>query len=112
MALTITTDQPRALLSAIRDAIRAGVVATWNTTPEGYFTHTAASGQWRNRAWLKPVLSNTYLRLYIVRPKNRQVSKVTYAVYHGRFAEMILTHFDDRCTQITASADPLPGDLV
>jgi predicted nucleic acid-binding protein len=36
----------------------------------------------------------------------------TYAVYHGRFIEMLLTHFDLKFTQARASALPETGDIV
>jgi hypothetical protein len=32
------------------------------------------------------------------------MKKYIYGIYHGRFSEMLLTHFDDRFTTITASA--------
>lgn len=53
-----------------------------------------------------------YLKFYIVRPKGANISKEVYAVYHGRFAEMLLRHFDDRCQSITASAMAEAKDLV
>jgi hypothetical protein len=32
------------------------------------------------------------------------MTKVIYGVYHGRFIEMLLTHFDDSFTSATATA--------
>lgn len=36
------------------------------------------------------------------------MSKLTYGVYHGRFSEMLLTHFDNEITSIQLTS--LPDD--
>jgi hypothetical protein len=35
---------------------------------------------------------------------------VVYGVYHGRFVEMLLNHFDNRFSEATVTALPSKGD--
>ena len=112
MALKVSTDNPDQLLIAIRMAIDDGTVDTWEYTTTGSFTHTTASGQWKNKAWLKPSVQRGKLTFNIIRAKGSRVSKTVYAVYHGRFAEMLLTHFDSNLSEISLTALAEETDLV
>lgn len=87
--VTIQTATPRGLLASIRQAIDTGHVVTWTYDKDGDFTHTP--DQWRSKAWLRPQIADGALTLSIIwNVPNRQV----YAVYEGRFIEMILAHFN------------------
>lgn len=110
MALGIATIAPAKLLSDIRDAIQEGKIKTWSVDKDGDFTHSAE--QWRYRAWFRPKVGGGELRLHILAPQGTTISKVVYAVYHGRFSEMVLTHFDNDVTSVRASSMPEPGDAV
>lgn len=110
MALTISTPDPAKLLADIKSAIKEGKVKTWSVDGDGDFTHSAE--QWRYRAWFKPTLGISELRLYILAPKATAISKVVYAVYHGRFIEAILSHFDTDVTSLRASSLPEGNDIV
>jgi len=112
MALKVTTADPRGLVESIRKAIDDGDLDTWETTENGLFTHSTKSGQWKNKAWLKPMYGTDYVKFYIIRPKDKSISREVYAVYHGRFCEMLLAHFDKRISLITASALGEKNDLV
>jgi hypothetical protein len=109
MAITAMTDNPRALLEAVIKAIREGHIDTWQYK-EGYFTHSPA--QWRFKAFLKPSTDARVLMLNIVRPANGNVSSEVYAVYHGRFIEMLLAHFDRLFDSALASAMAVEADIV
>ena len=103
--LTLPAHDPRALLTGIRTAIDDKRVKTWNYDQDGDFTHTAE--QWNQLAWLRPTVTENALKLHIIPPNEAHISAQVYAVYHGRFIEMILRHFD---TDLSghASASPLP----
>lgn len=110
MAVRIFSDDPQALLQAIKGKIDAGRITTWAYERHGYFLHTAP--QWRSQAWLRPRILPDQLMLTIVPPKGKAVSRVAYAVYHGRFIEMVLSHFDHSFTKATATALPTSDDQV
>ena len=101
----LPTSEPESLLEAIKSAIDAHRIRTWSYDDDGDFTHTAE--QWKQSAWLSPKLSNDGLRFYILPPADAQISRQIYAIYHGRFIEMALRHFDSHLSGY-ASASPFP----
>ena len=106
MSITFKTYDPHGLLRAFKKAIDDGEIVTWSYDRDGDFTHTPE--QWKSRAWLRPEIQSGQLYFYILTPANTNLSKVVYAVYHGRFIEAMLTHCDTLFTDGTASA--LPGN--
>ncbi len=112
MAVRLFTERPRKLLDRIKILIDEGHIATWRYSSEGDFTHTAASGQWENRAWLRPKVLEDRLLFNIIRPKNGSVNREVYAVYHGRFIEMAVAHVPELFRVGAATAEPAGGDLV
>ena len=110
MALIVTSSNPGELLKAIKDKMAQGGIDTWSVDSDGDFTHAAP--QWKNEAWLRPRIEENKLILKILTPKGKHLSSVTYAVYHGRFIEMILTHFDGKFSNAKATALPDLGDII
>jgi hypothetical protein len=110
MAILVEADKARALLAAVKAEIDAGNVTTWEYDSDGDFTHSPP--QWRHKAWLRPVIEPGKIIFKILTPKGQKMSRAVYAVYHGRFAEMLLTHFDVRFDQIIATALPSHGDVL
>ena len=110
MAVTVFASDPEGLLRAIVAAIQGGRIRTWSCDADGDFTHTA--GQWRRQAWLRPKSRADQLVFGILPPKGSTLTKVVYGVFHGRFVEMLLTHFDERFSRVTASALPTDDDVV
>lgn len=110
MAVTVSTNDPAGLLAAIKAAINGEEVRTWSYDTDGDFTHTAE--QWKNKAWLRPRLEEGCLVLNILAPRASNMSTTVYAVYHGRFVEMLLTHFDSKFKRAEASALPIRPDKV
>jgi hypothetical protein len=108
MALTAATSKPDALLAAIKKAIDDKKVETWAYDKDGDLTHTP--DQWKNKAWFRPSVEQGRLRFGLLGPKNSVMSKLVYGVYHGRFIEMLLTHFDTSFTSATATAQADTGD--
>lgn len=107
MAITVNTSNPRALLNAIRKAIDEKKVETWEYDKDGDFTHKPE--QWHNAAWLRPVVGNGVLQFGLLGPQNKPMTKLIYGVYHGRFIEMLLTHFDNDFTLASAKAQQQSG---
>ena len=109
--LSFSTTKPNALLAAIKKAINSKKITTWSYTANGYFTHTPE--QWKAKAWLLPkVIDGSELRFGIIRPTNASVGTEVYAVYHGRFIEMMLAHFDTEFQNGLASALPTAADNI
>ncbi len=110
MAIRVTTLQPSLLVASIRKAIDARKIETWTYDSDGDFTHTPA--QWANKAWLRPTLQSGALVLNILNPTGINLSKEIYGVYHGRFIEMLLVHFDREFGDAHATAMTAVGDRV
>jgi len=115
MAITIKSQNPAALLAAIKKAIDDDEVETWEYDAHGDFTHTPA--QWIHHAWLRPTVSPGQLTFGIVPNQKKILSSLIYGIYHGRFIEMLLSHFEDKFTDAVASAgfkapfDTLPSGI-
>lgn len=110
MAIRVATAQPSSLLAAIKKAIDERKVDTWSYDSDGDFTHTPT--QWAKKAWLRPNVQSSGLVLNILNQKGVNLSKEIYGVYHGRFIEMLLAHFDDKFTGAEATAAVAVGDIV
>jgi hypothetical protein len=111
MAIHLKTTTPNKLLTAFKKAIDDGHIKTWSYDTDGDFTHTV--DQWIRKAWLRPkVVDGTELVLYLLKPKDVQLTSVVYAIYHGRFIESMLNHCDTLFSNASASALPESGDIV
>lgn len=112
MAVNVKTDDPQALLDSIYAAIDEGSIETWAYDDDGDFSHVTSDGQWEGRAWLHPKVGIGALVLTTIPPRNSQVTTEAYAVYHGRFIEMVLAHFDNQFSEARATASPAADDEV
>jgi hypothetical protein len=113
MAVIVKTSDPAGLLAAIRKAIDDGHVVTWSYDADGDFTHTPE--QWKFKAWMRPSIPTSptgEIRFYILHNRNVNMTRAIYGVYHGRFIEMLLSHFDTRFQNATATAMPITGDVT
>jgi hypothetical protein len=108
MAIVIKTKNPSALLNAIYKAIDDKKVETWSYDADKDFTHVP--DQWRNKAWLRPKVNIGELRFGILGQKDVKMSELIYGVFHGRFIEMLLTHFDNDFTDASATAQKAEPD--
>ena len=108
--IVLTHGDPKGLLDAIKEGIDNKRIRTWQYDEDGDFTH--AREQWRFEAWLRPAIHGKELRFTIFPPSDEEVSVETYAIYHGRFVEMILAHFDRLFVFAVSSALPQYGDVV
>lgn len=103
--ITITTNINRdRLVEMINELISENRIVTWSVDGEG--DYTTIQPQWRYRAWMRPVDDNDdehKLYFVIVKSKKFPMTKSLYGVFHGRFAEMLLTHFDTQITSLEIS---------
>ena len=110
MAIVVLTTNPAGLLRAIKTAIDGEEVVTWSYDSDGDFTHTPE--QFQRKSWLRPQVQEGKLVFGILAPQNTTMSKSLYGVYHGRFIEMLLTHFDTMFTGVRATAMPTEDDVL
>lgn len=101
---------PPKLLGNILEQINNGLIDTWEIDSDGDLTHTPY--QWKGEAWFRYHLNESELVFGIVARRDKKMSKVIYGLYHGRFAEMLLTHFDTQIEEITISSMPDEYDLI
>jgi hypothetical protein len=110
MAINFETSDPHNLLASFKKAINAKHVVTWSYDADGDFTHTP--DQWKNRAWLRPVIYQGRLTMNLLGRKSVVTSKELYGVYHGRFIESMLAHCDSLFTSAIATAMPTNSDVI
>ena len=110
MAIIVYTQDPWSLLTSVKAAIDKGDVQTWSYDSDGDFTHVPE--QWKRKAWIRPRIVTDRITFSIITPNNVKLSRTIYAVYHGRFIEMLLTHFDTKFDSATATAMPTAGDVL
>jgi hypothetical protein len=111
MAVVLLTTDSRALLTQVRALVTQCHIATWSYDADGDFTHTAAGGQWKNKAWLRPRILSDRLTMNIIRPETGSVTREVYAVYHGRFLEMAIAHVPRLFTAGSATPFATSEDL-
>lgn len=98
MAILVETRYPHLLVQEIKEKINNGGIDTWSYDKEGDFTH--APDQWIYHAWIRPIYEEKRVIFAILGRSDKNLSTIDYAVYHGRFVEMLLTHFDSTCIKI------------
>jgi hypothetical protein len=109
MAIIVKCGAPDALLASIKKAINANTVQTWAYDDDGDFTHDV--DQWRKEAWLRPKVYAGELRFGILAPKDVVLTDAVRGVYHGRFIEMLVTHFKTDFTMAVATAAKYDPDF-
>ncbi len=114
MALIVKSSDPEELLKSIRKAIKANKVRTWAVDKEGDFEYVPEQYE-NDKFWFspKPDPKNGLLRFGFVEPKNTKIDKIKYGLSHGRFASMILGHFENDFEYIRIPSKPLESlDIV
>lgn len=106
MAIYITTADPQGLLDSIRDSIEKQIVRKWTLDADGDFTHES---QWKNRAWFKSYVEPRRLSFGLIGRRDEAMTKQIYGIYHGRFSEMLLTHFDSRIDRLELTPNGING---
>lgn len=103
MAIFVKTNTPGMLVENIKKKIDEHKIETWSVDSDNDFTHNV--DQWRNRAWIRYKIERESGRVvfFVICRRDVNMTIVEYAVYHGRFVEMLLTHFDKECDAIEVS---------
>ena len=105
--VTISTTTPVNLLAAIKKAIDNGSIKTWSYDNDGDFTHTPP--QWNKKAWLRPTVTSAGLQLKFLAPTTGAPREV-FAVYQGRFQEMMMSHFWKSYSLSSCTPEPTAVD--
>ena len=92
------------LVDSIKEKIKSQTINTWAVDDDGDMTHTAE--QWKYCAWIRSKVEPELNRVvfFIICRNDRDLTVSDYAIYHGRFIEMLLTHFDKDCQDIQVTA--------
>lgn len=107
--VTIATSDPTKLLARIKKAIDDGEITTRGYDTDGDFTHTP--NQWNKKAWLRPTVTTGGLQLKFLAPTSG-ASREVFAVFQGRFQEMMMAHFWKSYTASSATPQPAGPDSV
>lgn len=112
MSLKVYTSNPESLYKKMNDVASVGNLPTWTVDADGDFTHNTT--QWRGKAWFRKreIRDNEMIIFGLVGRRNINVTKSEYAVFHGRFAEMLLSNFDDLISKIEISSLLTKFDIV
>jgi hypothetical protein len=102
MAIVVSVADPSGLLQKIRLGVGEEKIETWRVDSDGDFSHSPP--QWINKAWFRPVIGPESLMFGLLGVKNTSMTKSVYGVYHGRFIEMLLSHFDGEFVSVSATA--------
>lgn len=108
MALIVKTNNSLELLKNIEKEMQNGNIVTWKIDNDGDYTYSPE--QWCNKAWFhKYSRENEHdiVRFGIIGNQKRKMTSSLYAIYHARFLEMLLSHFDEiiENIQITSNGE-------
>lgn len=102
---------PNRLLRLIKEAIDMGDIDTWDYDREGDFTHVPY--QWKNKAWFEPQkYQGEKIIFKIIESVRFPLDQDLYGLYHGRFAEMLISHFSRFIKRIEISPRPTSVDII
>lgn len=111
MAIKVKTKNPSSLINDIKQMIDDKKVDTWKYDSDGDFTHS--SPQWEYHAWIRAkIVGLDEVVFSIIGRNDRKMTTMEYAIYHGRFVEMLLVHFDGVCKSIDVSPLPTLYDFI
>lgn len=101
----------KSLLTKIMAAIDDQQIVVWEYDEDGDFT--AMQPQWNREAWMHPyIINDRCIRFGIMQRRDVPITSDVYAVYHGRFSEMLLMHFDKYISNIEISSLLVEGTDV
>lgn len=107
MALFVICRNPRSLIDKVKEDIDRKNIDTWSYDNEGDFTHNRP--QWNCSAWMRPHInddSRYNLSFGFIGNSTVITTTTLYAVYHARFLEMLLAHYDEEVTGFYVSSMP------
>ncbi|GHT70377.1 hypothetical protein AGMMS50239_38680 [Bacteroidia bacterium] len=94
------------LVEEIIKKIDSNIISTWSYDEDNDFTYEA--DQWCNRAWMSEKGNdNAAYTFGIIGRRDRPIKTTEYAIFHSRFAEMLLEHFDHDIEDIRITSMPV-----
>ena len=109
MAVSIAAADPAFLLKGILARFDQRTIEGWCRDGECF---TLTDPEWSTRAYLRPLLQTENLVLGLVPTEGQGMSKELYAVYHGRFIDMLLRHFSDVIGSVQLTTGRTSPDLM
>ena len=106
--ISIYAAQPGILLQNLKKAARLQKISPWECDNEGDFTQARVKE--RRKAWLRPSAGGNVLNFSFLGPQDVVLDQAAYAFYHGRFLEMLVTHFADQFAEASVTAQPDGSD--
>lgn len=112
MSVIVKTKQPHRLVKRIKELIDNNEIDTWEYDSDGDFTHSP--DQWHNHCWMHPHVTQAGEEVVfaIIGRIHFDITTTEYAVYHGRFIEMLLSHFDTMIRSAEATSMPTKYDII
>lgn len=114
MAIYVRMNKANTLIEKINEKIDKGFITTWAYDQDGDYTFLPI--QWNNEAWIryKRTMEGDNIAVFGIIPRRQKpLSKTIYAVYHGRFTEMLLKYFDEEIESVITTASLIKGiDVV
>lgn len=87
------------ILTDIYQKIDDNKIRTWDYDNDGDFTQK--NTQWASDAWMTVYEENQgVVKVGIIGRLEDKMSKQLYAIYHSRFAEMLLSYYDEAVIKI------------
>jgi len=108
MAIIVTTSEPTALLSSMKSTLISTEQHSWYCDNDGDFTMRMSAVA----AWFRPRIEGDTIVFRIITARGQTMKRGTYALYHGKFIEMLLRNFDTRFSRVVASALASHGDVI
>jgi hypothetical protein len=97
MGVIIATADPEALLKSILARFDREPIPGW--AKDGKCLSLTAP-EWSSKAYLRPIVQPGQLAIGVVPTEDHDMSNDIYAVYLGRFIEMLLAHFSDLISSV------------
>ena len=115
MAIIIETTNAAKLLKEIYEKIDDQTIRTWaRMGRSAKLTHVTSSAQYAELAWFTPkrITDEATLIFAINFPEDTEPDRARglYAIYHGRFTEMLLSHAHYGFSLSYTTAKPKPYD--
>lgn len=109
--ITVETRRPYTLVRKIRELIDERTIEKWSYDDDGDFTLNLT--QWRNKAWFHAIRYKARkVEFVIISPAMKSISRTEYAVYHGKFIEMLIKHLPHLCDSISSTPQPALKDHI
>jgi hypothetical protein len=117
MAIMIDTKDPEGLLNLIYNEIDEENIRTWGRIGKSQqLTHITSSGQYEYLASFSPKKSAGIDKLVFLinfpADTDRNRVRGLYAIYHGRFVEMLLGHFYRHFSSLAVPSKPQLYDVM